>query len=107
MEDMRLFGNMIGKLCKDKSVSYDYLCEELNCTKERFYAFLNGCAMPTFDQLNKLSKIFKLTPEELLAGDRDHYDATVVHCMNEFKNSKNREDILDIIEDYVKLASAV
>ena len=107
MERARLFGNMISKLSNERSISYDLLCQKLKCTEERLYALLNGCAMPTFVELQKLSEVFEHTPEELLIGNRDHYEATVVNCMNEFKDSKAREEILDIIEGYVKLVSAV
>ena len=107
MERMRLFGNMISKLSNEKSISHDLLCQKLECTEARLYALLNGCAMPTFEELEKLAEVFEHTPEELLTGDRNHYESTVVHCMNEFKTSKAREEILDIIEGYVKLVSAV
>jgi len=107
MERTRLFGNMISKLSNEKSISYDQLCQKLECTEARLYALLEGCVMPTFEELEKLSEVFEHTPKELLAGNRDYYESTVVHCMNEFKDSKAREEILDIIEGYVKLVSAV
>ena len=107
MERMRLFGNMICKLSNEKSISHDLLCRELDCTEERLYALLNGCVRPTFMELDRLSEIFEHSPEELLAGNRNHYESTIVHCMNEFRDAKAREEILDIIEGYVRLASAV
>ncbi|MCL2046329.1 MAG: hypothetical protein FWG88_08085 [Oscillospiraceae bacterium] len=107
MDRMRLFGNMISKLSNDMNITLDYIGKELNCTEERLYSLLNGITIPTFNELEVLSNIFSTTPEILLAGDKSHYESTVVHCMNEFKNPQAREDILDIIENYVKLVSII
>ena len=107
MERMRIFGNMISKLSDEQHISSDSLCQILDCSEERLYALLNGCTMPTFEELEIFSEIFGHTPEELLAGDRSHYESTVVHCMNEFRDPNAREEILDIIEGYVKLVTAV
>ena len=107
MKDMRLFGNMLEKLYKEKSMSEDILCKKLNCTKDRFYSILSGCVMPTFEQLDSMAEMFQTTVEALLAGDSEHYETTIVHCMHEFNDPNAREDILDIIESYVELAAAV
>ena len=107
MERMRIFGNMISKLSDEQHISNDSMCQKLDCTEERLYALLSGCTMPTYEELELLSDVLGQTPEDLLAGDLNHYKSTVVHCMNEFRNPKAREEILDIIEGYVKLVSAV
>ena len=45
--------------------------------------------------------------DRLLSGDPQRYNATVVHCMNDFHNPENREMILDFIDDYVDVVDAV
>ena len=107
MEDLRLFGNMLEKLILDKGIMLYDLCEKLDCTKDILNRLIKGCVMPTFEQLNIMTEMFQISPEKLLAGDREHYEATVVHYMYGFKNCEGREEILDIIENYAKLASAV
>ena len=107
MEDLRLFGNMVEKLSNDNDITHRFLCENLNCTSDIVYGLLKGVIVPTTDQLNKLAEILKVTPEFLLAGDREHYEQSVVHCMNDFNNTSNREEILNIIENYATLASLV
>jgi len=107
MEDLRVFGNMVEKLRGDMEVAHGFLCEKLSCSMDVLYGLLNGCVVPTLDQLNKLAEIFHVTPEELLAGDRKHYEKSVVHCMHDFSDTSHREEILDIIENYATLASVV
>ena len=107
MEDLRLFGNMLEKLISENDISHDFLCEKLDCSKELLYRLLKGCVLPTFEQLDTLSGIFNVTADELLSGDRNHYEASVVHYMYDFKRPGSREEILDIIENYAELASAV
>ena len=107
MEDLRLFGNMVEKLSNDNNLTNNYLCENLNCSIDVLYGILKGCIVPTVDQINKLAEIFHIAPETLLAGDREHYEKSVVHCMNEFSDKDNREEILNIIEKYAYLASVV
>ena len=107
MEELRLFGNMIEKLKNDRGITNELLCKSLNCTTDMLNKLIKGCVAPTFEQLDKLAEIFRVTSEELLLGDRKFYEKSVVHCMNDFSNPANREEILDIIEDYAKLASVV
>jgi len=107
MEDLRIFGNMVEKLSNDREITYNTLCENLNCTVDVLYGLLKGCIVPTGEQLNKLAEIFKVTPDVLLTGDREYYEESVVHCMHKFTISSNREELLDIIENYATLASVV
>ena len=107
MRDMRLFGNNLEKLCKEETVSEEVLCAKLNCTKARPYGMYKGFVMPTFDQLDSLAEVFQTTVKALLDGNIEHYNTTVVSCMGELSNPDGREEILDIIESYVELASSV
>lgn len=43
----------------------------------------------------------------LLKGDKEEYDLTVVHCMNDFKDSNQREKILNIIDGYIDIVDAL
>jgi serine/threonine protein kinase len=58
-------------------------------------------------QIELLAKRFNVTTENLLSGDEVHYNKTVVHCMNEFQNPKNREEVLDFIDDYMDIFDAI
>jgi len=88
-------------------MSDEVLCDKLGCTKDLLYRLFKGYVVPTVDQLDVLTKLFGKTTKELLAGDIEHYEASVVHYMNEFKRPESREKILDIIENYSELATVV
>lgn len=105
MKEMRLIGNMAQKLSETHQYSDEEICNSLDCTMEQYQSFLNGRVFLAFDQLEKLADLFKVTIEELLAGDNDYYEQNVVHCMGEFEDTNNREMILDIIHDYLTLIS--
>ena len=70
-------------------------------------AFLKGRSYASFSQISSLAKMLGASVSELLAGDMQHYDKTVVDCMNEFQDTKNREMILDLIDNYIDIVDAV
>ena len=79
----------------------------LDCTENQVYSFIKGRAYASFAQISTLATELGATIEELLHGDERTYNATVVHCMNDFQDNKNRETILDLIDDYVDIVDAV
>jgi transcriptional regulator with XRE-family HTH domain len=107
MKELRLFSNMLTKLRNEKNITLETLKEELGCSDDRFYAMLNGYTMPTLEQLNKLAALFEIEPEAIFKGDLAYYETTAVHCMSDFTNPESREEMLDIIEDYISLTSAI
>ncbi len=107
MKDLRLLGSTIRKLSSDKNISEEQMQKTLGCSYDKLSAIYDGRVYPSFDDLQNLSKLFGTTVEELLSGDEDYYNAKVVHCMGAFSNTKNREKILDIIDDYLTLLDAV
>lgn len=107
MKDMRILGNHIQQLAQDESKSEETICSLLNCTALQLQKVYKGLLFPTFEQLESLAEYFVLSVDALLDGNQAHYESTVVHCMGEFDHAENREMILDIIEDYLKLQSVV
>lgn len=106
MKEMRLIGNMVGKLAIENKYDDSYMCDFLECTKKQYQSFLSGRLFLTFEQLEKLANLFKITIEVLMNGDHCYYEKNIVHCMGEFENPDNREMILDIIDDYLSLRSS-
>lgn len=107
MQAARMLGNYIEQLATHKGLSTSDLGIILGCSENQVYAFFKGRAYASFAQISKLANTFGVTVEELLAGDEKNYNTTVVHCMNDFRDVKNREAILDIIDDYVDVIDAV
>ena len=107
MQSARMFGNYVSFLADQKHISHSDLGRTLGCTEHQVNLLLKGRAYASFDQISKLAALFQTTVENLLAGNLAHYNATVVHCMNDFQNPANREEILDYIDDYVDVVNAV
>lgn len=107
MREARIFGNYIDVLSKRKGLSVSDLSCVLECTEHQVYSLLKGRVYASFSQISRLSKCLETPIEQLLSGDEAHYNATVVHCMNDFQDTDRREEILDLIDDYVDIVDAV
>lgn len=107
MKKMRILGDMIQKLVQEKEKTSDDISKILGCNIEQVEDIYKGRLFLSFSQLEKLAEYLGVTVDILLKGDIAHYEKTVVHCVGEFKNSENREKILDIIDDYLRLKNMV
>lgn len=107
MEQLRLLGSTIRKLSSENGVTENQMQELLNCSYDQVSAVYDGRVFPSFSELQQLAARFGTTVEALIKGDEEYYNTHFVHCMGKFKNPKNREKILDIIEDYLTLLDAV
>lgn len=107
MKDLRLLGSTIHKLSLDNGISKAKMQEVLGCSYDQVSAIYDGRVFPSFGDLCELASLFGVTVEEMLHGDENYYDANVVHCKGAFSDANNREEILDIIEDYLILLDAV
>ena len=107
MKEARKLGNFIEQLAASKGLSTSQLGSILGCSENRVLALIKGRAYATFAQISSLASALGVSVQELLRGDEQHYQATVVHCMNEFQDQENREMILDLIDHYVDVIDAV
>ena len=107
MENLRVLGSTIQKEVLNQRISLDALGEAIGCTSAQMQSIFKGRLLCSFRQLNTLASILGLPIASLLEGDKQYYEENVVHCMNHFTDSKNREKILDIIYDYLDVCDAV
>lgn len=107
MENLRVLGSTIQKEALNKGISPDALGKVIGCTSIQMMSIFKGRLLCSFQQLNTLASVLELPVASLLAGDKQYYNMNVVHCMNHFTDSKNREKILDIIYDYLDVCDAV
>lgn len=107
MQEARMLGNYVEHLASMRGLSISDLSEILGCTEDRTYSFIKGRAFASFSQLSNLATAFGISIDRLLAGDADSYNATVVHCMNDFHDTNKREEILDLIDNYIDIVDAV
>lgn len=107
MREARMLGNYVQQLAERKGLSISDLGEILNCNERQVWAFLKGRAYASFSQISELSQKLEVSVQNLLVGDELTYNATVVHCMNQFQDAEKRETILDIIDNYLDIFDAV
>lgn len=104
---MRILGNMVQKLADENKISSVELGKVIGCSNREIEQFFKGRLFLTFDQMSIVAKRLGVSLDTWMDGDPDHYCATVVDCMGEFSCEENREEILDIIDDYLDLRDAV
>ena len=107
MQKARMLGNYVYHLATQKGLSTHELGKMLGCQEHQVKSFLKGRSFATFDQMTVLARELGISVTDLLKGNEDYYNATVVHCMNQFQNNANREKILDIIDDYMDIVDAL
>ena len=107
MQKARMLGNYIEQLAAQKGLSTSDLSQTLECPEQKVLALYKGLAFASFDQMAKLASVFGVTVSQLLSGDAEHYNKTIVSCMNDFDDPKQREEILDFIYNYVDIVDAV
>ena len=107
MQKARVLGNYIQKLAEGNRLSIADLSVLLGCGEIQTMSLLKGRSFATFEQISKLADRFNVSVQELLDGDAEYYNRTVAHCMNQFQKTENREQILDIIDDYLDVVDAV
>lgn len=107
LESMRVLGNMIQKLTEEDGVSTQELGKIINCTDAQVRQLFKGRLFLSYDQLTAVAKRLRVSTDVLLGGDIDHYRATFVDCVGEFSYDENREIVLDIIDDYLDLRTAI
>lgn len=107
MQEARMLGNYVQQLARGKNMTNSDLGQVMGCTENQVYSFIKGRAFASFNQIQKLATALDISEEALLTGDTESYNASVVHCMNEFDDSANREHILDLIDQYIDIFNAV
>lgn len=107
MKNARMIGNYVNKLISEKELTLSDLRGVLGCSDLQVQSFLKGRKLISYSQLSALADFLSVPVSALLAGDKESYAATVVHCMNEFQDEQNREKILDLIDDYMDVLDSV
>lgn len=107
MREARMLGNYIDRLAKSEGLSISDLSRILDCSENQVLSLIKGRAFASFPQISRLASALGKGVGQLLAGDESGYNASVVHCMNDFQDPNNREMILDLIDDYVDIVDAV
>lgn len=74
--DMQKFGKFLAELRKEKNLTQDELGEKIGVTNKTISRWENGNYLPPVDLLQILSKLFDVSLNELISGERfdgEHY----------------------------------
>lgn len=107
MKGARVLGNYVQKLAKEQKVTILELSALMGCSEQQVNSFFKGRFFASFRQLEALARQFGVGVQDIIKGDETYYNKTVVHCMEDFENTQNREFILDIIDDYMDIQNAL
>ncbi len=107
MQRMRMLGNYIQQLAKEKKLDEAELSRILGCKEYQVKALIRGRMLVSFEQLSVLAQKFDISVSDLLNGDIEQYNDSVVSCVNKFSDTNNREIILDLIDEYLDVLDAV
>lgn len=107
MQKARMLSNYVEYLADKKGLSFSDLGNAIGCDEQKVYSFVKGRSFASFSQISALAKLLGASVTELLSENLEHYNQTVVDCMNEFQDTQNREKILDLIDDYIDVVDAV
>ncbi len=107
MQKARMMGNYVEHMANSTGISAYDISQAIHCSEDKVKSFFKGRAFLSFEQLTTLSNLIGVSFPDLIMGDENTYNATVVHCMNEFDSPQHREDILDLIDDYLDVANSL
>ncbi len=107
MQKARIIGNYIEQLATEQGISNAELSEILGCKERQVKALMKGRMLASFEQLSVLAQKFGVSVSDLMRGDIEQYNQSVVHCVNQFSDINNREIILDLIDEYLDVLDAV
>lgn len=107
MKQARMIGNTVRNKASNKGYTASELGASIDCSEDLIQLFFDGRALLSFDKLEQISNILDMPLEAIIEGNEDEYDMTIVHCMNQFSNSDNRELILDLIDGYLDVKESL
>lgn len=95
--DMQKIGNFLAELRKDKNLTQEELGEKLGVTNKTVSRWENGNYLPPVEILQMLSKLYNVSINELLSGERldsEHYkenaeDYIATDLIKKRKEAKN------------------
>lgn len=104
MTKLRLMGSYIKDLAKDNSILDSEMADILHCTQNQIERIYSGRVILSYQQLELLSKKFNMSVLDLIKGNKERYDKEFDKvCVTEFSDKANRDECLDIIDDYLDI----
>ena len=107
MKQTRMLGNYVYQKALEKGLSIGDLSNAIGCEEHHMKAFVKGRLLLSYQKLSELAQFIKIDLKDLVNGDEETYNRTVVHCMSGLDKVEHREEILDIIDIYLDIKNSV
>lgn len=107
MRDIRIVGDRIKNSADSKGVSIKSISDGLGISENMVELGLAGRIMFSYHQLQKLADILDVPITDLINTSKSDYSMYAIDCMNDFSKQENREDILDMIYDYLDVVDSL
>lgn len=101
ISSLRLLGYNIETMAKNNNVDVNTIANACNLSTNDVQRMFEGRLVLTPSQINAMANIFGCSVDQLLVEPDDF--TSYGECFGKFKNPKNEEKILNIIDDYIDL----
>lgn len=105
VDDARVFGNNCRLQMQKQKISEKSFAKKLGFSESDVKKILDGRLALFKDDIRDIAALFHLSEEEMFEdrGTGAYNGIGFMHCMGEFVNPKNRDLILDILDQYCTL----
>ena len=103
--NLRLLGYNIETMAKNNDVDTCAIANACNLSTNDVQRVFEGRLVLTPTQVNAIANIFSCSIDQLLVKPSNF--ESYGECMGEFKNPKNEDKILNIIDDYIDLKESI
>ena len=104
MQKARMIGNYIEHKIKENGLDASFVAEYIGITENQLEQFCKGRLFLSYSQLAKIAEMLSVAVNDVLRGNNQLYEDSF---SDKFDNPKNREIILDIIDNYVDIVEAI
>ena len=101
MKEIRSLGNTIGYLSSQNGVTVEDLSHVLNRPVDEIKRSLAGRSIFSYQQLEKIADKLQVKVDDLFTEMPQNDLVCNMDCMNAFVNPDHREEIIDMIYDYL------
>ena len=99
----RAIGYNLQRRMEDLGCTTEEAASASNCTPEFLKRFFFGRGILSYGDFCRLCSFLKIAIRDALEPDMTEYDRHYTHNCGEFTNLGHREEVLDIINDYLDL----
>lgn len=107
MMSLRGIGYRLFTIFKDRYISDETICDQMNFNTNDLYRLYSGRLMLSPHELQTVSELAGISVDDLLSCNNEDFYAETIHCRGIFSKQSNCDKILDIINSYIDIKESV